>query len=36
MIEQIRARITGKKEAWDDALWDIVQEQLEEEDDEDA
>jgi hypothetical protein len=25
--DQIRARITGKSEAWDDALWDIVQEQ---------
>ena len=34
--DQIRERITDKPEAWDDALWDIVQEQLQEEDDEDA
>jgi hypothetical protein len=34
--EQIRECIAGKKEAWDDALWDIVQEQVADEDDEDA
>jgi hypothetical protein len=36
LAEQIRERITDKTEAWDDALWDIVQEQLPDEDDEDA
>jgi DNA topoisomerase VI subunit B len=37
LVEQLRERITGKTEAWDDALWDIVQEKLDdEEDDTDA
>jgi hypothetical protein len=34
LAEQIRERITGEKEAWDDALWDIVQEKLDEEEEE--
>jgi hypothetical protein len=32
LAEQVRERITGKKEPWDDALWDIVREQLADED----
>jgi hypothetical protein len=33
LAEQIRERITGETEAWDDALWDIVQEKLDDEQD---
>jgi hypothetical protein len=36
LVEQIRERITGKEEAWDDALWGIAQEQLDEEEETDA
>jgi len=34
LAAQIRERITGETEAWDDALWGIVQEKLDEEEDE--